>query len=423
MDEESLDNIPLPPTASAEAYNDAGLTVRALEQVSAGAVFYDQTWRAIRTANPDWSDQQVTDALTVQIRISDWNAQYQNIIKDIACSNSVEERERKIKFYESELDSFKASGIPVDNDLQYLRSIQGVPGNEIDPINQELNVSLTDAKPVNTYNNFGIEFQELWQYNYETKLGPTNPAAVDDYEEGEIPEEKAVEYAIERESAAVSSFVETVKEIGVYLNKPILGNASQMTEADLEAGYQEIILVDGITRVRVIYGDSGGITLHPEDSKLYEGAMDNYRKAFTVSALMQGAGPFLFSGAKNILDKFSKAPGPKLVLEEAQFGQKIGKHAQDFGLNPGIPQSRQWLKELITDIHTNPNEIRQGPWRGLGEIMTNGNRAEGMALFYRKGSDVVITDLKGNFVTILKDGALQNLRFKNAQNIFGTPLE
>lgn len=124
-----------------------------------------------------------------------------------------------------------------------------------------------------------------------------------------------------------------------------------------------------------------------------------------------------------VLKGLSKAPGPKLAIEEAQFGQKIGKHAQDFGLNPGSPQNRQWLKDLITDIHKNPNEIRQGPWRGLGEVMANGNRAEGTALFYRKGADVVVTDLEGNFVTILKDGATQNLRFQNAEIIFGMPLE
>lgn len=80
------------------------------------------------------------------------------------------------------------------------------------------------------------------------------------------------------------------------------------------------------------------------------------------------------------------------------------------------------MKDLITDIHANPNEIRQGPWRGLGEVMANGNRAEA-ALFYRKGADVVVTDLEGNFVTILKDGVTQNLRFQNAEIIFGTPLE
>lgn len=125
MDEESLDNIPLPPTASAEAYNDAGLTVRALEQVSAGAIFYDQTWRAIRAANPDWSNQQVTDALTVQIRISDWNAQYQNIMADIANSRTPAEREEKINFYQPKLIAFQASGIDVGNDIAYLRETQG----------------------------------------------------------------------------------------------------------------------------------------------------------------------------------------------------------------------------------------------------------------------------------------------------------
>lgn len=96
-----------------------------MEQVSAGAVFYDQTWRAIRAANPDWSDQQVTDTLTLQIRISDWNAQYQNIITDIANSRTPAEREQKINVYQSKLIVFQASGIDVGNDIAYLRETQG----------------------------------------------------------------------------------------------------------------------------------------------------------------------------------------------------------------------------------------------------------------------------------------------------------
>lgn len=142
-----------------------------------------------------------------------------------------------------------------------------------------------------------------------------------------------------------------------------------------------------------------------------------------IPSIEPSGGVKVVRGLPGAIKLLSKAPGPKLILEEAQFGQKIGKHAQDFGLNPGSPQNRQWLKDLITDIHTNPNEIRKGPWRGIGEVMENGNRTEGTALFYRKGADVVVTDLEGNFVTILKDGATQNLRFKNAQNIFGTPIE
>lgn len=43
-------------------------------------------------------------------------------------------------------------------------------------------------------------------------------------------------------------------------------------------------------------------------------------------------------------------------------------------------------------------------WRGLGEKLPNGSNAPGLAKFFIKGNDVVVTDMNGNFVTILKDG-------------------
>jgi hypothetical protein len=90
-----------------------------------GAAWYNQTWQGIKTANPDWTDQQVYDELTRQINEADWNARYQNIITDIANSSTPAERDQKINYYKSELAAFRASKIDVDNDLTYLRNIQG----------------------------------------------------------------------------------------------------------------------------------------------------------------------------------------------------------------------------------------------------------------------------------------------------------
>jgi RHS repeat-associated protein len=107
---------------------------------------------------------------------------------------------------------------------------------------------------------------------------------------------------------------------------------------------------------------------------------------------------------------------PELKIDDIQFGNKVGKHAEDYGLSPKSPQSRQWVRDHIENIHNSPDEVRQGTWRGLGEKLPDGNRAEGNAIFYRQGNDVVVTDMNGNFVTILKDGVV-NSRFQGATAI------
>ena len=90
-----------------------------------GAEWYDQTWREIKAANPDWEDQQVYDEMTRRMGEADWNARYQNVMADIANSSTPAEREQKINYYQAELASFKDSGIDVDNDIEYLRVTQG----------------------------------------------------------------------------------------------------------------------------------------------------------------------------------------------------------------------------------------------------------------------------------------------------------
>lgn len=102
---------------------------------------------------------------------------------------------------------------------------------------------------------------------------------------------------------------------------------------------------------------------------------------------------------------------------DKKFGKKIGKHAQDFGLDPSIPESRTQMESYMNGIVSNPSEPpRQGVWRSVGELLPDGNRAEGPVLFFRKGNDVVVTDLNGNFVTILKDG-VNNARYLGAKPI------
>ena len=87
-----------------------------------------------------------------------------------------------------------------------------------------------------------------------------------------------------------------------------------------------------------------------------------------------------------------------------QYGKKIGKHAKDYGLNPGNPEDRQKMYDLINNIVKDYDEIRIGSWRGQAENVE----------FYIKGKDVVIKGSDGEFITILKDG-VENAGVKNAR--------
>jgi hypothetical protein len=88
---------------------------------------------------------------------------------------------------------------------------------------------------------------------------------------------------------------------------------------------------------------------------------------------------------------------PGLKVETKQFGKKVGKHAEDFGLNPSSPADRDWVRGRIDSIVSGPEDVRQGPWNPRG-----GGGSD--YLFYRQGADVVITKPSGDFVTVLPGG-------------------
>jgi hypothetical protein len=86
-----------------------------------------------------------------------------------------------------------------------------------------------------------------------------------------------------------------------------------------------------------------------------------------------------------------------LTIDDGQFGAKVGKHAQDFGLDPKDPVARAQIRSTIESIHASPDEIRQGAWN------PNGGGGPDYC-FYRQGDDVVVTRADGTFVTVLKGG-------------------
>lgn len=95
--------------------------------------------------------------------------------------------------------------------------------------------------------------------------------------------------------------------------------------------------------------------------------------------------------------------GYTLSKTSKQFGKKIGKHAKDYGLNPGSVEDRVKMNNIIDNIVNNYSEVRFGDWRGQNEDV----------LFFIKEKDVVVTKQDGEFITILK-GGVENVRVKNA---------
>ena len=100
----------------------------------------------------------------------------------------------------------------------------------------------------------------------------------------------------------------------------------------------------------------------------------------------------------------AEGAGEKLKISDSQFGKKVGKHAEDFGLDPRNQASRDFVKNRVNEIFEKPTEIRKGFFRGQGEILPSGANASGVVKFYIQGADVVITDMNNNFITIMKDG-------------------
>ncbi len=102
-------------------------------------------------------------------------------------------------------------------------------------------------------------------------------------------------------------------------------------------------------------------------------------------------------------ERVEKSRENGILITDKQFGKKIGKHAQDFGLNPGKPEDRKRMEDFILDIVNNHDDVAQGFWRGQ----------TGLVDFFIKGNDVVILN-KQRFVTILENG-VQNERVKIAR--------
>ena len=59
------------------------------------------------------------------------------------------------------------------------------------------------------------------------------------------------------------------------------------------------------------------------------------------------------------------ACGPKLTIDSGQFGQKWGRHAADFGLDPSDATAREGFLNRIQSTYVNPEEVRVGSWNPM----------------------------------------------------------
>jgi hypothetical protein len=117
----------------------------------------------------------------------------------------------------------------------------------------------------------------------------------------------------------------------------------------------------------------------------------------------------------------NRKPVRPLTIDQVQFGAKVGRHMLEFGRNPSNAADRLWLMQYISHIYMNATQFRDGTFSGQGAILPLGSNARGPVWFYAKQNDVVVTDRSDNFVTILKDGAINNTSFRAARILHARP--
>ncbi|GAB2777337.1 RHS repeat-associated core domain-containing protein [Streptomyces daliensis] len=101
---------------------------------------------------------------------------------------------------------------------------------------------------------------------------------------------------------------------------------------------------------------------------------------------------------------------PELFVDDAKFGKKWGKHAQDYGLDPSDANARMWYRDRINEIHRAPDEIRKGDYHPNG-----GGGPDHW--FYVKDGDQIILRPDGTFVSLFPPDRPTGW-FKNAVQVF-----
>lgn len=119
----------------------------------------------------------------------------------------------------------------------------------------------------------------------------------------------------------------------------------------------------------------------------------------------------------NLVKKAKMVYNNGASIDSKQFGRKIGKHAAEFGLDVKNNADRNTMSGVIQDIVTNADSTLLARWRGQGAKLPSGENAVGDVFAFRKGNDVVITNLNGEFVTVMKN-CTDNKRIIKAEVLF-----
>jgi len=251
-----------------------------------GEEYYYRRSEQIQNEHPDWTTDQITNKMSEEI----WNNNYNALMDDIAHSKTPEERDQKIKDYQAELDNYKASGINVDNDVEYLRDVQGMPKETI---------SSKIVSLMSKYSFNGVE--------YQYSVPPDSFAFVEIPKDG-ISIEKYTDYQIQKnddENTLHNSFQQQVEELFEKAKKLQFTNGRQLTDADREAGYQPMPTLNGLTYVRAIYED-GNWVIHPDDRQLAQESNQDVAKGMLLGGVLLGVIKGVGVGGKSLLKAFTQ---------------------------------------------------------------------------------------------------------------------
>ncbi|HDR2372588.1 TPA: hemagglutinin repeat-containing protein, partial [Enterobacter asburiae] len=185
---------------------------------------------------------------------------------------------------------------------------------------------------------------------------------------------------------------------------PVVGDIKSFAEANSALDYlaAAIGIIPGA-------GDVAGKAIKGAEKALKAGDLETASKLLNkasdeISGYLPGPG-------KISVPSSGVGASAKLSVTNAQVGKKLGKHVEDFGGNASNAADRERVLNIINDIGTNPDKVVAGKFAGQG---TEAGASRGDVFFRIKGNDVVVTKPDGSFVTILKDGVINNTSVKNA---------
>ncbi|MDF2564835.1 MAG: hypothetical protein K0Q53_1230 [Massilibacillus sp.] len=149
-------------SASAQSGNE--------KHAPSGEEWYYRRAQEIQNEHPDWTTDQITNKMSEEI----WNNNYNALMENIGHSKTPAERDEKIEQYKSQLLEYYISGIDVDNDVEYLREVQGVePQYRLSPDNPAfVDATLSFQDRANGYDLEDNENHVKWRIKPSRQVHP-----------------------------------------------------------------------------------------------------------------------------------------------------------------------------------------------------------------------------------------------------------